>query len=834
MPSLCEIEREYLKAHAIHVVFDDLLRGLLRDKPHNPVQYAAARLLLHLLGAPLDTPGDADGLKCTARQFSQVFIDVVESADALRDFPGAQSLIGFLKSSRCKASGGPQGRTASRWSDGISESAPSEGAATQERTAFCAAGYRAPPFLEALRELPLENTHAITADINRHWEESDHGERPHRPLTMDHIIEKAVRFAEDCRRDPARQHVCELLDEDHICALYVYTLETEIYSKLTAIMTGASAESEKWRPVIHHIHAALARLPSYSLTPLYRITDRKVEGCTEGRLILWPHFASSTVNLRIVQDLATEGGSIFILKALEQGQGHRIDALSEFKEEGEVVFEPNTWFRVQRKLQEGPKRFLADHMGMTTWEVMQQVDVYELNEVAAEDAPMEDVVQRSQLGAASNDHVADAIPPRQHTHNLIKHILESSVEACKADIDNGADVNHVHNGTSPMALAASQDLKEVCAHIAHRQVESIRVAAGVFSCDWMTIITVSYCERLTSLTISEVNHVGEAGARGIARHCRQLVALHIGKQNQLGLAGVRILLQDCNRLQNVCIGGWHVQSCPQEVNISCQNVQSVTLEPHTSDADGVFLISTLYPRLTHLVLGAGNSVGEAELRTIGQHCTALTCLTIGDHSDIGEGGARAIGQHFAALTCLAIGRGNVIGERGARAIGVHCTGLTSLTIGHGNQIWDYGMRAIGQNCTALVSLTVGQGNRIGEGGARAIGDHCTSLTSLAIGDCNDIGEGGAVEIGRHCTGLTSLSIGSGNNIGELGARAIGENCTALTSLTIGAGNMIGEAGARAISEHCTGLTSLTSRGQTGIRRRFRAHGLEQLVSTAPS
>ena len=291
-----------------------------------------------------------------------------------------------------------RGATSSKFSDGIAANAATPDGELPAPKHFYPPDYRPRRFLEALEGLALEDADqywrccacdVITKDLERHCATATHGACDGRRPTMADVIRKAVAFAELCRRDPGRQQACQALEADDIYALYVFTLETEIYSKMNAAMRGAmpSPEADKWRDVICHISRALSRLPPHSLTQLYRGIDCRVQGYDEGRFILWHQFSSSTVNPDIVKDFTEEGGSIFILRPSDASQGHLIDFLSEFEKEKEVLFAANTWFRVQQKLRDGTKRFLAQHMGMA-WEVMREIDVYELHEVSEEQVPI--------------------------------------------------------------------------------------------------------------------------------------------------------------------------------------------------------------------------------------------------------------------------------------------------------------------------------------------------------------------------------------------------------------------------------------------------------------
>ena len=768
-----------------------------------------------------------------------------------------------------------RGTTSSKFSDGIAANAVTNDGGLPVPKQFYPQDYRPPRFLEALKGLVLDDAaqyrvcgecDLITKDFEQHCKKSGHGLSEARHPTMDDVVRKAVQFGKKCRSDPDKQQICQLLkDDDDIHALYVYTLETEIYSKMNAAMRNdiPSPEAEKWRPVIYHIHRALRNLPSHSLTQLYRGIDCKVQNYDEGRFILWHQFSSSTVNPDIVKDFTAEGGSIFILRPSEASQGHLIDFLSEFEKEKEVLFAANTWFRVQQKLKDGTKRFLAQHMGIE-WEVMKEIDVYELHEVTEDLARQEHAAQQQK--AVQLQEGAQLLAQRA-SRSLVAHVLEGNAEACMQDVKDGADVQQVHQGTSLIVLAAMRDMDDVCVAMAQR-VQSISIAPNMACAAGLYKAFDRFPKELVSVIIGEGNHVGEAGALAMASRCEGLRSLHSGLRNGLGLEGVKQILHSCPLLEDISIGGHHCRRVFSngDIRAECSTIEVLDAGGRRLDPDGEFLIAALYPGLHSIVLdcctdiGAEiiakhcslltavsiNSITTCGVRAIGEHCTSLTSLTIGDNNGIGVGGARAIGEHCTSLTSLTIGGFNQIGEGGARAIGEHCTtSLTSLTIGDGNEIGEGGARAIGEHCTSLTSLTIGGGNEIGEGGARAIGEHCTSLTSLTIGDgnkiskiglgvggaraigehCttsltsltisggkNGIGEGGARAIGEHCTSLTSLTIGGGNEIGEGGARAIGEHCTSLTSLTIGGGNEIGEGGARAIGVHCTSLTSLTIGG----------------------
>ena len=146
-----------------------------------------------------------------------------------------------------------RGTASSKFSDGIAANAVTTDGELPAPKQFYPQDYRPPRFLEALKGLALEDADQywwcgecdiITKDFERHWEMSGHGVCQGRPPTMDDVVRKAVQFGEKCRSDPDKQQICQLLEDDDIHALYVYTLETEIYSKMNAAMRNGIPSPE--------------------------------------------------------------------------------------------------------------------------------------------------------------------------------------------------------------------------------------------------------------------------------------------------------------------------------------------------------------------------------------------------------------------------------------------------------------------------------------------------------------------------------------------------------------------------------------------------------------
>ena len=761
-----------------------------------------------------------------------------------------------------------------KFSDGIAANAGTGGDGFPAAKQFYPAEFHPSRFLAALKDLTLEASdqysmccvcNVITKDFEEHCKRSPHGVCDRRHPTMDDIVQQAVDFAKRCRSDRNKHSACHTLEDDDIYALYVYTLETGINSQVNAAMRRdvLSSEDEKWTPIIYHIQRALRKLPPHSLTPLYRSINCKVTGYDEGRLLLWQQFSSATASPHIAKDLTGKGGSLFILRPSEASQGHPIDFLSECEKEMEVLFSHNTWFRVQQKLKDGAKRFLAQHLGLA-WEVMKEIDVYELHEVTEDVARQEHAMQQHK--AAQQQEGAQLLAQRA-SKSLVDHILEGNAEACLQDIRDGADVQQVHQGASLMALAAMKDMHGVCAEMAP-QVQGVTIAPSNSAAAEVSKVFAQLPEGLTSLLIGEGNllfealpraasgyrlasfsigdgsSIGAEGALAIASKGHDLRSLHIGRHNGLGLDGVKQILHGCTRLQDISIGGWHAVS-DRSVVTECSTITALDAAGKHMDEDGEFLIATLYPSLCSIILDCCTDVGAEAIAT---RCSLLTSVNI---NSITGGGAAAIAANCTSLRSLSIGDANHVGEDIVRAIAEHGTSLTSLSIGDVNSVGAEGARAIAERCSFLTSLNVGDSNHIGADGALAIASKGHDLRSFHIGRHNGLGLDGVKQILHGCTRLQDISIGgwhavsdrsvvtecstitaldaAGKHMDEdgefliatlypslcsiildcctdVGAEAIATQCSLLTSVNI---NSITGGGAAAIAANCTSLRSLS-------------------------
>eukprot|EP00906_Rhabdomonas_costata_P011345 RCo016120 len=202
----------------------------------------------------------------------------------------------------------------------------------------------------------------------------------------------------------------EGMDEGKVAAVYLYTLETEVYRKVNDVLRGKKPdELKQWRNFILHLNRGLAGLPpviTFPLgSPLYRGINVAVDSALyrEGYFVVWPAFSSTTMDPEVAQQFfkGADGktdGTMFMIIPLSDGQsrGHEISAMSALPKEKEVLFEFNTYFKVNRKLGPAMKKFFQQKLGYS----LDRVEVYELAEVPEEIASAETAKLQANNGVA--------------------------------------------------------------------------------------------------------------------------------------------------------------------------------------------------------------------------------------------------------------------------------------------------------------------------------------------------------------------------------------------------------------------------------------------------
>ena len=152
-----------------------------------------------------------------------------------------------------------------------------------------------------------------------------------------------------------RQRVSHALSPLHIAPIFMYTYELahegdQIYSAMNRAMRERDTTAvEYWRPLIWQVDKALQVLPSYK-GKLYRGIDLRFDEADyrEGQLVCWPAFSSASAERSVAEDFVKGGeGTLFLITSVG---AKPISRLSRFPDEAEVLFPPNTSFRITSTL----------------------------------------------------------------------------------------------------------------------------------------------------------------------------------------------------------------------------------------------------------------------------------------------------------------------------------------------------------------------------------------------------------------------------------------------------------------------------------------------------
>ena len=145
------------------------------------------------------------------------------------------------------------------------------------------------------------------------------------------------------------------LSARHVAPIYVYTYELEgetdqIYGAMNRAMRNYEAPAiEFWRPIIWQLDRALSRLPAHH-GKLYRGINVRFQEqeYTQGHQVCWPAFSSASSEKSVAQEFTKGGeGSLFFLDC---ATARSISKFSKFPDEAEVLFFPNTFFRITSTL----------------------------------------------------------------------------------------------------------------------------------------------------------------------------------------------------------------------------------------------------------------------------------------------------------------------------------------------------------------------------------------------------------------------------------------------------------------------------------------------------
>jgi len=141
---------------------------------------------------------------------------------------------------------------------------------------------------------------------------------------------------------------------EQIACIYLYTIESPFYKELNRVMReGSNEERTKYRDFIFYLNEILNLLPSH-VGSVYRGISSKVAGYTNGKFVVWPAFSSATRNPIVAHGfMRGQEGTLFLIQSTS---AKPISEYSAESSEDEVLFHPNSKFKVVSKVKKAEKK----------------------------------------------------------------------------------------------------------------------------------------------------------------------------------------------------------------------------------------------------------------------------------------------------------------------------------------------------------------------------------------------------------------------------------------------------------------------------------------------
>ena len=169
--------------------------------------------------------------------------------------------------------------------------------------------------------------------------------------------------------------ICNPMRPD-VATIHTYTQQSPIFKDCNlAMRTSLAAE---WKPYITRLSCSLNALPTFKGTVYRGIASRvKKMLYLKDNLVVWHAFSSSSKSSAVAETFLAADNMNSTLFVIESKTGRLVSPLSAFEDEAEVVFPPNSVFRVMGDLSQGVLELLSQAMKRD----LQQVKCFNLLEV---------------------------------------------------------------------------------------------------------------------------------------------------------------------------------------------------------------------------------------------------------------------------------------------------------------------------------------------------------------------------------------------------------------------------------------------------------------------
>ncbi|CAL8321624.1 unnamed protein product [Boreogadus saida] len=370
------------------------------------------------------------------------------------------------------------------------------------------------------------------------------------------------------------------------------------------------------------------------------------------------------------------------------------------------------------------------------------------------------------------------------------------------------------SGPSPIDLLPDHALLQVFAHLPTNQLcrcarvsrrwynlawdprlwSSIRLSGELLHADRAIRIlthrlcqdTPSVCLTLETVVVSGCKRLTDRGLYVLARCCPELRRLEVAGCYNVSNEAVFEVVSRCPNLEHLNLAG-----CSKVTCISLTEEASLQLAPvhgqqisisflDMSDClsledEGLRIIASHCPRLTHLYLRRCPRLTDESLRHLALHCPSVRELSLSDCRLLGDFGLREVARLEGRLRYLSV---------------AHCPRIT-----------DVGVRYVARYCPRLRYLNARGCEGLTDHGLGHLARSCPKLKSLDVGKCPLVSDGGLEQLALYCQGLRRLSLRACESVSGRGLRALAANCCELQLLNVQDCEVSPEA-LRFVRRHC--------------------------------
>ncbi|KAJ3611761.1 hypothetical protein NHX12_021775 [Muraenolepis orangiensis] len=281
--------------------------------------------------------------------------------------------------------------------------------------------------------------------------------------------------------------------------------------------------------------------------------------------------------------------------------------------------------------------------------------------------------------------------------------------------------------------------------------------------------TPNVCLTLETVVVSGCKRLTDRGLYVLAQCCPELRRLEVAGCYNVSNEAVFEVVSRCPNLEHLNLAG-----CSKVTCISLTEEASLQLAPahgqqisisflDMSDClsledEGLRIIASHCPRLTHLYLRRCPRLTDEALRHLALHCPSVRELSLSDCRLLGDFGLREVARLEGRLRYLSVAHCPRITDVGVRYVARYCPRLRYLNARGCEGLTDHGLGHLARSCPRLRSLDVGKCPLVSDGGLERLALCCAGLRRLSLRACESVSGRGLRAVAANCGELQLLNV----------------------------------------------------------------------------